>query len=135
MKTLYDLRNDPESAMVGITNQQLAQWRPDYLERYGAIASERWWRLYDLDRISRTHNVGQVVFVGCDPSPSDDPHEIVRIRTDRRDIEYDREGFWCDPAVRVGSWVHIDKIKAWIQTQTRLVTNIIDVRIRVEDAV
>jgi hypothetical protein len=135
MKTLYDLRADPDAAIVRMANEHLAQGRPSYVERYGAIASERWWRLYDSGRISRSVHVGHVVLAGPHRDEFDEACDVVRIQTDRRDIEYDREGFWCDPSVRVGSWVHIEQVQASIQTKTGPVTTIIDVRICVEDAV
>jgi hypothetical protein len=135
MKILYDLRSDPESAIVDDANAQLARFRPSYIERYGAIASEQWWRLYESHRISRSEHVGQVVFVGHRQDGFDEASDVVRIQTDRRDIEYDREGFWCDSVVCVGSWVHVEQVKASMQTKTGPLMSIIEVRIWTEDAV
>jgi hypothetical protein len=130
LKTIFDLRDHPDHGIVRLANRNLAAVRPQYLERFGAVASARWWDLYDRGLISRSLRVGKIVLVGASPDPSDDGVEIVQIETDREEIAYDREGFWTDPDVAVGRWVHIERVQVMAGNSR----TIIDVRIWLDDA-
>ncbi|HEY5985780.1 MAG TPA: hypothetical protein VIV12_05260, partial [Streptosporangiaceae bacterium] len=92
------------------------------------IGSDTWWQHYDAGRISRTEHVGQVTHIGPTTDDFDETCDIVRIRTDRREIEYDRDGFWLDPALVVGKWLHIECVEAIVQTRTGPVRTIVDLR-------
>jgi hypothetical protein len=135
MKILFDLRDHPDEGIVRVANEDLARACPIYLERYGAIASARWWRLYDAGHISRTDKVGQITHVGPTTDDFGESCDIVRIQTDRGEMEYDREDYWLDPAVVVGRWIHIETVKSVAPTSTGPVITTIDVRVWLENAV
>ena len=132
VRVLFDLRDHPEYGFIRGVNVGLEKHDPGYFERYGRVGSARWWALYERGRISRTEMVGRVVYVGTN---EDEPEagELVRIQTDRGEIEYDREDHWADPAIEVGRWVHIERCKTVLFTRTGPITSDIDVRIWVED--
>jgi hypothetical protein len=115
-----------------VANQNLASGATgarEYLARFGPVASPQWWDWYDRGLISRSLKVGRIVLVGRSTDPlEEDEGEIVQIQTDQRTIAYDREGFWLDPAVVVGTWVHIERVKVMVGTSTTL----IDVKIWLE---
>ena len=133
-QTVFDLREHPNCGLVRIANENLASERPEYIDRFGQIGSPRWWQHYDAGHISRTEYVGEITHIGPSVDEFDERCDIVRIRTDRRDIEYDREGFWLDSEITIGRWLHIERVQAIVQTGTGPITSIIDVRIWLEDA-
>ena len=131
MRVLFDLRDHPEYAVFRVANAGLED-HPTYFERYGRVGSGKWWAHYDRGRISRTELVGEVVHVGpkeLEPEAGD----VVRIRTDRREIAYDREDHWADPAIQVGRWVHIERFQTTGETAQGPITGNVDVRVWVED--
>ena len=134
MKVLFDLRDHPDRGIVRVANERLAAERPDYFARFGPIGSDRWWQHFDAGRISRTEHVGEITHVGATSDEFGETCDIIRVTTDRGDIEYDREGFWLDPALAVGKWLHIERAKAIVHTPTGPVIIDIDVRVWLDDA-
>ena len=101
---LFDLRN-ATTGYVDQVNARLSKSLPDYVERYGDVCSARWWLLYEDGRISSTVLAVVVTHLGVSNGCFGEEHDIIRILTDRCEVAYDREGFWCDPRVQLGVWV------------------------------
>jgi hypothetical protein len=129
--TLFNLRHDASVERFDLVNEQLAAHRPDYIERFGAVCSDRWWNNFYSGFISRDSQVGFVTCLGQSPDWGEDP--VVVIRTDRRDQAYDLDGFWLDPSVRLNAWIRIERFKIFISYPTGPVTELVDAHIEVLD--
>ncbi|QQL44600.1 hypothetical protein [Sulfuriroseicoccus oceanibius] len=126
MEILFDLRSQPESPLVDLANNRLRKERPDYLERFGAIGSAEWWAHFDAGSICRTIHSGIITHLGiAEDTNHPEGEDIIRISTDRRDIEYDREGFWLRDEIAIGDQVEITKV----QVVTPNCTTILDVKV------
>ncbi|MCE5327256.1 MAG: hypothetical protein LLG01_12680 [Planctomycetaceae bacterium] len=130
---LYDLREHGLNGYVENINLRLRQLSPNYIKRYGLIGSPNWWTMFNTGRISKTVHSGVVTHVGLCRDEFNEEHDVVRIETDRRDIEYDREDFWLDPKVKLGAWISIEQVKVITTTQDGPLTEIVDVRILLLD--
>jgi|GEM_PF-3133846 len=133
MKILFDLRAYPEHYFIQYVNEALLASNSAYLQRYGAIASEQWWRLYEAGQICRSTRLGQIVHLGMMKDEFNEVEDIVRIQTDQGDIEYDREDFWLDSCVRVNKWVTIEEVNLVVPKPSGLTTYRFDVRVGIED--
>ena len=126
MEILFDLRNEPEAPLADLANERLKKERPNYLEQFGAVGSAEWWSHYDAGLICRTIHSGFVNHIGIsDDGEHPEEEDIIRISTDRRDIEYDREGFWLKDSIALGDKIEITKI----HVVTPSCTSIIDVKV------
>ena len=132
MKILFDLRDYPEHHLVQCANKALLTSNSPYLHQYGAIASEQWWRLYEVGQICRSRLVGQIVHLGIIKDDFNELWDIVRIQTDQGDIEYDREDFWLDSCVTVNKWVYIEKVSLVVPTSSGPTTYQFDVQVGVQ---
>jgi hypothetical protein len=130
--TLFNLRKDSGLERFDRVNEQLASHRPDYIDRFGAVGTDRWWSNFQSGFISRDIQVGFVTCVGQSPDSGEDP--VVVIRTDRRDHAYDLDGFWLDPAVRLNAWIRIERFKIFISYPSGPVTELVDSHIEVLDS-
>ena len=126
MEILFDLRNQPESRLVEQVNSRLRKERPDYLTQFGEVGSTDWWKRYDAGHICRTIHSGIVTHLGVvEVSEHCEEEDVIRISTDRRNIEYDREGFWLHDSIEVGNRIEITTVKV----VTSSCTSILGVRI------
>lgn len=133
MKILFDLRSDPDNSVVRVANEHLAAAGEGYFERYGEVGSEQWWEHYNRRHICSLDLVGEITHAGATKDDFGEACDVVRIRTDRGIIEYDREGFWLDTDVQSGRWVHIEQVEVCVATRTGPIRGIIDVRVWLED--
>ena len=130
--TLFNLQQDASVERFDSVNGQLVAHRPDYIERFGAVGTERWWNNFHSGFISRDIQVGIVTCLGQSPDWGED--SVVVIRTDRRDHAYDLDGFWLDSSVRLNSWIRIERFKIFIPYSTGPVTELVDAYIEVLDS-
>ena len=126
MEILFDLRNEPELPLVDLTNNRIKKERPDYLKQFGAVGSMEWWERYDAGLICRTIHSGVVTHLGVtDDADHPEQEDVIRISTDRRDIEYDREGFWLSNSIAIGDLIEITRV----QVVTPSCTTILDIKV------
>lgn len=130
MKTLFNLRDRPNTGIVQVANDRLASFRPEYSGRFGAVGSERWWQCYERGELLRIDHIGRIIHVGRTKDDFDETCDIVRIQTDDQVLEYDREDFWLDPLIAVGCRVAIQCVEVKVETSTGPITTIIDVLIQ-----
>jgi hypothetical protein len=136
VKTLFDLRTTTShDGFLKHVNDVIEKHDPGYIERYGRVGSEQWWKLYEQQRISRTILCGEVILVGAATDDFGETEPIVRLRTDRGLVEYDLELFWTDPAIQPGRWIIIEQAQTVIQTRSGPNITGIDTRICVDDGV
>ena len=125
---LFDLQQTP-NALIDLANQTLSRLLRSYFKRYGEIGSKRWWTLYADGKLTVTRIAGEITHIGPAKDQFDEEHDIIRIQTDRRDIEYDRTDYWRDPRLQLGSWVAIEQVKIIAPHAYGNDTHILDVRV------
>ena len=120
--------------MVRVANEHLEASLPEYIERYGRVGSEAWWRHYDAGRIARTSHVGTISYVGPSSDGFGEVTNVVRINSEHQELEYEYSDYWINPVVALGNRVHIDSVSVEVETSTGPVTTVMDVRVAVEAA-
>lgn len=129
MTVLFDLKAEHDSRIVHSVNQTLEKHNQPYLDRFGSIASTKWWKLYEQGKISRLIRAGEIIALGSSVDDFDDEAEVVCILTDRGLLEYVQEDFWRIAEVHKGVWVQIVSVEVECQTSTGALTHVIDVKV------
>ncbi len=131
MTILYDLRKDPNNALVRSANDDLRTYKPELMDKFGEIGSSEWWKNFDLGKITKKIIVGNVISI--EPDVDDDLGDAVNIQTSERKIAYDYDGYWKNPEVKIGSIIEIIRIKSTVSTRTGPISTMIDIKIEVKN--
>jgi hypothetical protein len=134
--TIYDLRTDDDQAgFIASVNAGLRS-EPDkkYFTAHGDIGSDHWWQDFDAGLLPHKVRAGAITHVGfaVDEFTGEDC-DIVRFYAHGRDHEYDREGFWLHPSIKMGNIITITTTMVEIATSSGPVTYLVDVKVEVEE--
>jgi hypothetical protein len=131
MKTIFDARSDENFGWLGV-NDTLSQENPGYIEKYGLLGSETWWKFYDGGVFNIRVSRGSISFIGEREDEFNEISDIVEIDLGDKKIEYDREGFWKDSAVQVGAKIEIQSVRIVTSNWLGEHSAVIDILISIE---
>ncbi|MCG7499688.1 hypothetical protein MHO82_22750 [Vibrio sp. Of7-15] len=114
MSTIFDLKN-VENSWADSVNEALKNSWPEYIEKYGKVGTEKWWKSYDSGLIQRSRILGIVSFVGKRQDFLSEEWGTVEIVHGDEHIEYDHLGYWDSNEVIVGATILVESFEIALQ--------------------